>query len=44
MKRMDFFARLDADPPLYGVYGKGMQRTMAGKDAVSCYRFGGTDN
>jgi hypothetical protein len=37
MKRMDFFVRQDADPQPYGVYGKGMQRGMAKKDAVSCF-------
>ena len=31
MKRLDFFARLGADPQPYGVYGKGMQRRMAEK-------------
>ena len=34
MKWMDFFVRLGADPPPYGVYGKGMQRRMAEKDAI----------
>jgi hypothetical protein len=43
MKRMDFFARLGADPQPYGVYGKGLQQRMAEKNAVSWHRFGGTD-
>jgi hypothetical protein len=34
MKRMYFFARQGAAPQPYGVYGKGMQRRMAEKDAV----------
>jgi hypothetical protein len=37
MKQMDFFARRGADPHPYGVYGKGLQRRMAEKDAVSCF-------
>jgi hypothetical protein len=37
MKRMDFFARQGADPQPYGLYGNGMQRGMAEKDAVSCF-------
>ena len=28
---------LGADPQPYGVYGKGLQRRMAEKDAVSCF-------
>ncbi len=34
---MDFFARLGADPLPYGVYGEGLQRRLAEKDAVSCF-------
>jgi hypothetical protein len=37
MKRMDFSARQGADPQPYGVYGKGLQRRMAEKYAVSCF-------
>jgi len=37
MKQMDFIVRLGADPKPYGVYGKGLQRRMAEKDAVSCF-------
>lgn len=32
-----FFVKLGADPQPYGVYGKGLQRRMAEKDAVSCF-------
>jgi hypothetical protein len=31
---MYFFARQGAVPPPYGVYGKGLQRRMAEKDAI----------
>jgi hypothetical protein len=41
MKRMDFFARQGADPQPYGVYGKGVQHGMAGKDAVSRFVISG---
>jgi hypothetical protein len=41
MKRMDFFARQGADPQPYGVYGKGVQHSMAKKDAVSCFVISG---
>jgi hypothetical protein len=37
MKRMDFCARQGADLLPYAVYGKGRQRRMAQKDAVSCF-------
>jgi len=37
MKRMDFFARLGADPPPHLLCGKGLQRRMMKKDAVSCF-------
>ena len=40
---MDFFGRLGANPHPHCLCGKGMQRRMAGKDAISCHRFGGTD-
>lgn len=36
MKPMDFFARQGAAPQPYWAYGKGAQRSMAEKDAVSC--------
>ncbi len=36
MKPMDFSARQGTAPQPYGVYGKGAQRRMAGKGAVSC--------
>ena len=35
MKSMDFFARLGADPPPHPQCGKGLQRRMAEKDAIS---------
>ncbi len=41
MKRMDFFARLGADPLPYGVYGEGLQQRMAVKYAVSCFVISG---
>jgi len=38
MKQKAFFVRLlGADPQPYGVYGEGLQRRMAEKDAVSCF-------
>jgi len=40
---MDFFARRGADPLPYGVYGKGLQRRMAEKDAILCNGLEGTD-
>lgn len=43
MKLMDFFARQGADPQQYLTYCKGLQRSMAKKDAVSCQSFGETD-
>jgi hypothetical protein len=43
MKSMDFFARLGADPQSHCQCGKGMQRRMAEKDAISCSGFGETD-
>ena len=43
MKPMDVPARRGADPQSHGQYGKGMQRSRAGKDAVSCHCFGETD-
>jgi len=42
MKRMDFFARLGANPPPHSLCDKGLQRRMAEKDAVSCKPFGET--
>ncbi len=33
---MDFFVTLGVIPQPYGVYGKGLQRRVAKKDAVSC--------
>jgi hypothetical protein len=38
MKSMDFAARLRADPPPHSMCGKGLQRRMAAKDAISCGR------
>jgi len=32
---------INLDPQPYGVYGKGVQRGMAGKDAVSCFVISG---
>ncbi|WP_299698029.1 hypothetical protein [Hydrocarboniphaga sp.] len=43
MKPMDFSARQGADPPPHRSCGKGLQRRLAEKDAVSCQRFGETD-
>ena len=43
MKSMDFFARLGADPQPHWTCGKGLQRRMAEKDAISCSGFGETD-
>ena len=43
MKPMDFFARLGADPLPHCRCGKGMERRMVEKDAVSCNGFGETD-
>ena len=40
---MDLFARLGADPQAHFQCGKGMQRRVAEKDAISCNRFGETD-
>jgi hypothetical protein len=42
MKPMDFAARQGASPPSYWIYGKGWQRRMAAKDAVSCRGIGET--
>ncbi|WP_269083907.1 hypothetical protein [Thiobacillus denitrificans] len=42
MKQMDFFARLGAEQQPYGVYGNGLQRRMAEKDAVSCFVISGS--
>jgi hypothetical protein len=43
MKWMDFFARLGANSPPHSLCGKGLQRRMAKKDAVSlCKPFGET--
>ena len=36
MKPLDFFARQGATLRPYWTYGKGLQRSMAEKDAVSC--------
>jgi hypothetical protein len=35
MKSMDFAARPDADLPPHSMCGKGLQRRMAAKDAMS---------
>ncbi len=43
MKSMDFFARLGVDPQPHWQCGKGLQRRMAEKAAVSCNDFGETD-
>ena len=43
MKPMNFFARLGADPLPHSQCGKGMQRRMVEKDAVSCTEFGEAD-
>ena len=43
MKSMDFFATLGADPQPHWQCGKGMQRRVAEKDAISCSGFGATD-
>ena len=43
MKSMDFFARLGVDPQSHCQCGKGMQRRMAEKDAISSIVFGETD-
>ncbi len=43
MKPMDFFARLSADPLPHCRCGKGMERRMVEKDAVSCNGFGETN-
>jgi len=43
MKQMGFFVRRGADPQPYGVYGKGLQRRLAEKDAVSCFVIFGCD-
>jgi len=42
MKQMGFFNRLGADQQPYGVYGKGLQRRMAEKGAVSCIVISGS--
>ncbi len=42
MKPMDFFAVRGVDPPPHLLCGKGLQRRMVKKDAVSCKPFGGT--
>jgi hypothetical protein len=36
-----FFARQGAGPEPYGVYGKGVQHSMAKKDAISCFVISG---
>jgi hypothetical protein len=41
MKSMDFFARRGADPQSHCQCGKGMQRRMAEKDALSCFEISG---
>jgi hypothetical protein len=38
MRSMDFAARLGAAAPPHWTCGKGMQRRMAVKDAISCGR------
>jgi len=43
MKPMDFFVRLGTDPLPHRQCGKGMQRRMVEKDAVSGTEFGETD-
>ena len=43
MKPMDFFVRLGAGLQSHCQCGKGVQRRMAEKDAVSCIGFGETD-
>ena len=43
MKSMNFSARLGADPQPHWQCGKGMQRRLAEKDAISCSDFGETD-
>jgi hypothetical protein len=43
MKSMDFFARLGVNLQSHCQCGKGMQRRMAEKDAISCGVFGETD-
>ena len=43
MKLMDFFVKLGADPQSHWQCGKGMQRRMTEKDAISWCGFGETD-
>ena len=43
MKPMDFFVRLGAGPQSHCQCGKGVQRRMAEKDAVSWFGFGEMD-
>ncbi len=43
MKWLDLFVRRGVDPLSYGVYGKGAQRRMVGKAAVSFLHFSVTD-
>jgi len=43
MKLMDVFGRRGADAPPHSLCGKGLQRRMAKRDAVSCQPFGETD-
>ena len=43
MKPMDFSVRLGAGPQPHCQCGKGVQRRMAEKDAVSCIGFGEMD-
>jgi GntR family transcriptional regulator / MocR family aminotransferase len=44
MKSMDFAARLGAGLPPHSMCGKGLQRRMAAKDAISCGRICETDH
>jgi hypothetical protein len=43
MKSMDFFARRGAAPQAHWWCGKGLQRSLAEKDAISCHCFDETD-
>ena len=42
MKSMDLFGRQGANRSDSRSYREELQRTMAGKDAISCQLFGGT--